>query len=315
MALPSFDPPPGGVPPSTRGSPVSGGAALYGAVLVAFSSIAFSAKAVIAKLMYERGIDPMATLALRMAFAAPAYLAVAIWTSRGAPRLSGRDVAGIVLLGTAGYYASSALDFIGLKYISAGLERLILFTYPTVVVLLSAVVLRERIRRYQAAALVVTYAGIALVFEVELDLNGEHVWLGSGLVFACSLLYASYLVGSTRYIRRLGSERFTALALLVSTGAVLAHFGLSSETVLGHPPAVYGLGFLMAVVATVLPTFALAEGIRRLGPGPSAILGTIGPVSTLFLAHWFLGEPILPIQLAGTALVLVGATAVAWRVH
>jgi drug/metabolite transporter (DMT)-like permease len=141
--------------------------------------------------------------------------------------------------------------------------------------------------------------------------RGEHALLGAALVFASAITYAAYLVRGTRYIRRLGSERFTALALSAACIATLIHFGLTGESLVGHPASVYGLGFAMAMIATVLPAFALAEGIRRIGPNAAAILGTIGPVSTLFLARWFLAEPISAMQLLGTALVLLGATLVA----
>jgi drug/metabolite transporter (DMT)-like permease len=300
-------------PPSGTGKRARGAAALWGAGLVVASAVAFSAKAVVAKRMYAEGLDAITTLSLRMAFAAPVYVVVAIWSSRGSRTLTWRERLGIAVLGGAGYYGSAALDFVGLHYVSAGLERLILFTYPTIVVLLSASMLRERVRKHQIAALVVTYAGIALVLRSELDSSGANVALGAALIFASSVLYASYLVGSTGLIRRLGSRRFTALSLLAATTGVLLHCALSGRSLSGHSGTVYGFGLLMGLVCTVFPTFALAEGIDRLGPGPSAILGTVGPVSTLFLAHWVLGEPITVLQVGGTVLVLAGATAVAWR--
>lgn len=287
--------------------------ALIGAVLVVLSSVAFSGKAVLAKLLYREGVDPITVLSLRMGFALPVFLVAAWWTSRAAPPLKRREWAAALSLGGVAYYLSALGDFIGLRFISAGLERLILFTYPTLVVLLSSVVLRERIGRRQVFALAVSYVGIALVFRAELGNGnpGEHAFLGGALVFASAISYASYLVGSTRYIRRLSSERFTALALAAASISTLLHFAATGRPLLGYSTPVYGLGLAMALVATVLPAFALAEGIRRIGPSVSAILGTIGPVSTLFLAHSFLDEPILPIQVLGTALVLVGATLVA----
>lgn len=307
MALPSIEP----GASSTPGRAARGRSALVGAALVAASAVAFSGKAILAKLMYREGADAIATLALRMVFAAPVYLAVAFAAARRpeARPLTRREVAAIGVLGVLGYYGSSVLDFVGLAYVSAGLERLILFTYPTIVVVLSAIVLGERIHRHQLAALAITYAGLVLVVRSELTHrdDGSNVWLGSALVFLGALLYAGYLVFSTRFIRRLGPERFTALALLVSTGAVLLHALVSGATLTNHTPRVYCLGLVMGLACTVFPTFALAEGIRRLGPGPSAILGTIGPASTLLLAHILLDEPIGALQIAGTALVLGGA--------
>jgi drug/metabolite transporter (DMT)-like permease len=283
--------------------------------LVVLSSIAFSGKAVMAKLLYRQGVDPITVLALRMGFSLPLVAVAAWWTGRSAPPLARRDLGAALLLGGVAYYLSALGDFLGLRFISAGLERLILFTYPTLVVLLSSVVLRERIGRWQLVSLVVTYAGVTLVFRAESShvaaAPSGQLWLGSALVFGSAVTYASYLVGSTRYIRRLSAERFTSLTLSAAAVTTLLHFAATARPLLGYSSSVYGLGAAMALVATVLPAFALAEGIRRIGPSASAILGTIGPVSTLFLAHSFLGEPILPMQLVGTALVLVGATVVA----
>jgi drug/metabolite transporter (DMT)-like permease len=280
-----------------------------GVALVLASSIAFSVKAVLAKLMYHHGITPVAVLTLRMGLALPVYL-ISIWrTRRAVGALSARDYGAIALLGALLYYASIISDFWGLRFISAGLERLVLFSYPTLVVLMSAAVLRERIRGRQLLALVLTYLGIALSFHAEIPREG--FWLGGGLVLLSALTYAAYLVGSTRYIRRFGSERVTSVALSAAALATLAHFAIQRPPLLGFPARVYGLGLAMALFATVLPTYALAAGIRRIGPGASAILGTLGPVSTLLLAYWLLAEPITLLQIIGTAIVLLGATLIA----
>jgi drug/metabolite transporter (DMT)-like permease len=280
-----------------------------GAAAVAVSSVAFSAKAVMAKLMYAAGVDPVAVLALRMGFALPVYVAGVWFFSRGQARLSAPDWGVSIGLGAVLYYGSALTDFLGLRFVSAGLERLIMFSYPTLVVLMAHQFLGERVRRVDLVALAVTYAGILLAFSAET--RGSSPGLGAILVFASALLYAAYLVGGTRYIRRLGAERFTSIALTAASFAALLHFAFQRPRVLGFGAEVYGLGVLMALVATVLPTYALAAGIRRVGPGPAATIGTIGPVSTLLLAHWLLGEPITGLQIAGTGLVLVGATLVA----
>jgi drug/metabolite transporter (DMT)-like permease len=283
-----------------------------GALLVLASAVAFSTKAVFAKVAYRYGIDPIPMLTQRMAFSLPFFALVAALSGRGSrPALSRKDQLKIVVLGVLGYYLASVLDFMGLLYISAGFERLILFVYPTLVVLISAVFLRKPVRRRELWALFLTYAGIALVAYAELGAFGSNVPLGAALVFGCALSYAAYLVGSGELIPRLGSVRFTALAMTVSSLAVFAHFGLSGQTLAGYPREVYGLGLALALVCTVLPVFMLAEGIRRIGSASASILGTVGPVSTIALAHLVLGESISAGQLAGTALVLVGATLVA----
>ncbi len=291
----------------------SGGANwVLGVGLVALSAVAFSAKAVMAKLAYRHGVDALTVLGLRMGFALPFYLAVLMARARREPRpLTRRELLSVVALGLLGYYLSSLFDFMGLEYITAGLERLILFVYPTLVAIFEALLFGKRLTRLQVFALGVTYAGIAVVFQSEIGFAGKDVLLGSGLVFACAITYASYLVGGGRLIPRIGAERFTALALSVSALAVLGHAAAAGRAFWGLPRPVYVLGLWLAIVATVLPTFMLAEGIRRIGPGPAAIAGMIGPVSTLVLAYVFLGEPVLPLQVLGATLVLAGATLVA----
>ena len=265
-----------------------------------------------AKLAYRHGVDALTVLALRMAFALPFYLAVlAFRARRDAKPLTRRDLGLLVVMGLLGYYLASLFDFLGLEYISAGLERLILFTYPTLVVLLELALFRRRLTRVQLLALVVTYLGIAVVFRSEIGHAGANVPIGAALVFASAVTYAGYLVGGGQLIPRIGAERFTAWALTISAVAVLSHARIAGRSLLGLPGPVYELGLWLALVATVLPTFMLAEGIRRIGPGPAAIAGTLGPVSTIALAHLFLGEPILALQVVGASLVLAGATLVA----
>lgn len=286
--------------------------ALWGALCVVGSAVAFSAKAVIAKVGYRHGADPATLLALRMAFALPFFVAAAVWTSRGRSALPRPELGKIVVLGVLGYYLASVLDFYGLAYISAGLERLILFVYPTLVVVMSAFWFKTPITRRTLVALGLTYGGVALAVKTETaGASGPGLWLGVSMIFGCALSYAVYLVGSGRLIPRVGSLRFTSLAMIVSTAAMLVHFAVVGGHFGGHAPVVYVDGLLLALVCTVLPVFLLAEGIRRIGAGPSAIIGAVGPVSTLALAHAVLGEPVHFVQGIGTLLVLVGATVVA----
>lgn len=304
-----------GGPPERPSLPARRRQALVGALCVVGSAVAFSTKAVIAKVGYRHGADPATLLALRMGFSLPFFAVAAFTTGRGRAPLPRGELAKIVLLGVLGYYLASVFDFYGLLYISAGLERLILFVYPTLVVLLSALIFRTPITRRMVVALVLTYAGVALAVKTETAAaTGEHLWLGVTLIFGCALSYASYLVGSGRLIPRLGALRFTALAMIVSTVAMLLHFLVVGGSFRGHSRAVYVDGVLLALLCTVLPVFLLAEGIKRIGAGPSAVIGAVGPVSTLALAHWVLDEPVHGVQVLGTVLVLVGATVVA-RAH
>jgi drug/metabolite transporter (DMT)-like permease len=313
----SESPPPEARPPSQSEPAERRSAArarVVGALWVFLSSIAFSTKAILVKLAYRQGVDSVSLLALRFGFAAPFFAYVAHGgRSRGAisNRLTRRDGSTLVALGVLGYYLASLSDFIGLRYISAGLERLILFVYPTLVVVLEAALFKVRLERRQKLALVITYAGIFLAFRADVGSFGSDVPRGAACVFASALTYALYLLGAGRMVPKLGSQRFTALALLSATFAVLVHAALSGARLVGLPPAVYLIGLVMALLATVLPAFLLTRGIALLGSGPAAIVSTVGPVSTILLAYLVLDETISPAEFLGTALVLVGATLVA----
>ena len=293
---------------------------MLGVLLVFISGVAFSTKAILVKLAYRHGVDSVSLLALRFGFSAP-FFAVAAFGGRFKGKLptplTRRDQLSIVGLGVLGYYLASLTDFIGLRYISAGLERLILFIYPTLVVVIESWLFKVRLGRRQTIALVLTYAGIALAFQGELGNYGSDVPRGAAWVFACALTYALYLLGAGRMVPKLGSQRFTALALLAATGAVLVHALVVHAQILGLPPAAYSLGLIMALLSTVLPAFLLARGIALIGSGPAAIVSTVGPVSTILLAYFFLQEPISSTELLGTALVIFGATLVgtAKRAH
>ncbi len=290
------------------------GQRLLGVALVVFSAVAFSAKAIMIKLAYRHGVDAVTLLALRMAMAAPFFVAVAWWASRGgrAVALTRADWKAIVFLGIVGYYLASLFDFLGLQYITAALERLVLFLYPTFVVLISAALYGRVIVGRDVAALVLSYVGIALVFANDLATQQENVVLGAFWVALSALAYAIYLIGNDRMVMKMGSVLFASLAAIVSCAAVLAHFFVVREAPLlwTQPGSVYGLALLMALVSTVLPVILMSEGIRLIGSGHASMLGTVGPVATIVLGFVFLDEPITAIQLAGAALVLAGVLAI-----
>ena len=290
------------------------GSRLLGVALVVFSAVAFSAKAIIIKLAYRHGTDAVTLLALRMAMAAPFFVAVAWWSSRGgrAVALSREDWRTIVFLGIVGYYLASLFDFLGLQYITAALERLVLFLYPTFVVLISAFLYGRAIAGRDIAALALSYTGIALVFANDLATRQENVLLGAFWVALSALAYAVYLIGNGRMVRKMGSVLFASLASIVSCAAVVAHFFVVRDAHLlwTQPAPVYGLTFLMAIVSTVLPVLFMSVGIRLIGSSHASMLGTVGPVATIFLGFAFLDEPITAIQLAGAALVMAGVLAI-----
>ena len=292
-----------------------------GVLLVFVAAIAFSAKAIFVKLAYDdptelkNALDPITLLMLRMTFSLPFFALIAWWAARGQAALSTKDWRAVILLGLMGYYAGSLFDFWGLLYISAALERLILFLNPTFVVLISAVALSYRIRKRDVFALVTSYAGIALVFFHDLQINPEKVLTGGALVLLSAALYAGYLVGGGEMVKRLGGVRFAAYASIVSTIAIAVHFLLIHPfTVLtAQTPRVYWLAGWMAIISTVLPVIMLAEGMRRIGSSNAAMISSIGPISTIFMGAIFLGEPVTALQLAGAALVLIGVLVISLK--
>jgi len=278
--------------------------------------LGFSFKAILIKLAYAwHPVDAVTLLALRMLFSAPFFIAMAWWAGRrpAARPITRRDWRALVWLGFVGYYLASLLDFMGLVHITAALERLVLFLYPTLVVLLSAVLRGRPITRRAVVALLLSYAGMAFVFVHDLRLGGDTaaLWTGGALVFASAFAYALYLVDAGDVIARMGSMRFIAWAMLVSSTFVLAQFTLTRDLALLRVPAsIYGLSFAMAVFSTVLPTWLIAEAIRRLGANTSSLIGSLGPVFTIGLGALILGEPVHVIQLVGAALVLLGVALV-----
>jgi len=253
-----------------------------------------------------------------MIYAAPMFAVMAMLAARrpDAKPISKRDWLALAWLGFIGYYLSSLLDFIGLQYITASLERLVLFLYPTIVVVLSALFLRRPITRKAVGALLLCYAGIGLVFWHDLKVTGDpaSTALGGALVFASAVGYAIYLVGAGGVIARLGSLRFIALAMLISAGFVIAQFvAMRPWSALAAPFRVQMLTLAMAIFSTVLPTWLIAESIRRVGANAASLVGSLGPVFTIGLGALILGEPIHLVQLAGAALVLIGVVLVSRR--
>ena len=289
--------------------------ALAGTLFCFSAAVLFSAKSILVKLVYVHPVDASTMLALRMAFSLPFFLSMMVWSSRSRQhrRLDRREWIAVVTLGFVGYYLASYLDFLGLQYISASFERLTLFLYPTIVVLLSAMLCKRRMDRYQLLALVLSYTGIALVFIEHLNTSDvQHdVWLGASLVLASAVIYSVYLVGSAEVVGRIGAVRFTAYAMTVACVVTFLQFLLTHPlSALRLPHEVYALTLTMAIFSTVLPAALMSEGLRRIGANRAAMVGSIGPVSTIMLGYVFLGELLTEIQLAGAALVLAGVTLV-----
>lgn len=288
---------------------------LFSVSYALIAAVGFSGKAILVKLAYQQGVDSITLMTLRMTMALPFFVLMAIWAQRRAPpSLTRVDYAWVVTLGLLGYYVSSLLDFAGLQYISASLERLILFLYPTLTVLLSAWLERRKVSTRTWFAMGLCYSGIALVFVMQQGSPAIHASWGGLLVFASTLTYSLYLVGAGRIIARIGSLRFTAYASSVAGIATLLQFSLSRTLSNLHLPAsVYGLAALMAIFSTVLPVWLLSLAIQQIGAGRTALLGFIGPISTLGLAYCLLGETLNKLQLVGTGLVLIGVLTISKR--
>lgn len=264
--------------------------------------------------MYREGIDATTLLSLRMLLSFPFFAAMAFYTWRDEPRLVRMDAIKIAALGFIGYYLSSYLSFLGLEYVSVGLERLILFLNPTVVLLLGMLLYKRRVSSGQWISMALAYAGILLVFWNDTHVANAStatIGLGALFVFSSALTYGFYLLQSGEVVKRYGSLRLAALAMLVSTVYTMIHYVIVSPhhdlmRLFTQTPSVWYLSVINAVFCTVLPVSLLMVAVSRLGAGTAAQAGMIGPVATIFLAYFFLGESITALQLAGTALVIAG---------
>jgi drug/metabolite transporter (DMT)-like permease len=282
--------------------------AYIGGLAIAIAgAVLFSMKAVVAKLLYRYQIDAVTVLAFRMLFSLPVFAAVALWKMRAGPPLSVQDRWRIVGLGLIGYYLSSFLDFLGLQYISVGLERLILFLTPTFVLLMTVLVMKRRIARLEWMALGLSYCGIVLVFVHDLGGGAGSTVLGSLLVLGSAISYAVYLLYSGEMVKRIGSLRLVAYAMCVSSVACIAQFFLLRPAgMLMQPVGVYGLSLVNGIFCTILPVFMTMAAVQRIGAPTASQAGMVGPISTLALGALVLGEPVTGVQLAGTALVIAG---------
>ena len=271
-------------------------------------AIAFSGKAIIVKLAYRYDVDAVTLIMLRMLFALPLFLVMAWWAGRGKPPLTRRDWAGVAALGFSGYYLSSMLDFAGLQYISASLERLIMYLGPTLVLLLNWRVKGQPVSRAQWVAMAVSYAGALLVFGVELRVapGGATAW-GALLVFLSTFSYSLYLFYSGEYVQRLGALRLggwaTAVACILCILQFLMMRPLSAVQV---APQVLWLSVLNATACTAAPVLLVMMAIERIGPVLTAQVGILGPLATIVMGIVLLGEPFTPWLVAGTVLVVCG---------
>jgi len=278
-----------------------------GLLLATLGAVAFSGKAIIVKLAYRHDVDAVTLIMYRMLFALPLFLLLSWWAGRGKPALTRRDWIVVLGLGFSGYYLASFLDFAGLQYISASLERLILYLNPTLVLFLGVVLFRKTVNRRQLMALGVSYAGVLLVFGHEIQLVGSHVALGAALVFGSAVSYALYLAFSGEEVKRLGALRLTGLATTVACVLCIGQFVvLRPMAAAVVAPEVIWLSVLNATLCTFAPVLMVMMAIERIGATMAAQTGMVGPLSTILMGVLILGEPFTGWVAAGTVLVLAG---------
>jgi drug/metabolite transporter (DMT)-like permease len=272
----------------------------------------FSTKAIFVKLAYDHGANTMTALALRMIFALPffIYSIFNLYNKEGTKGLDRKDALYLIVFGLIGYYLASYFDFVGLRYIKASLERLILFSYPTLVIIISHFVFKEKVTTAQIFGVIITYLGIAVIFYPELSWErSNNVLIGGLMVLISAVTYAAYIAGSGWMIPRIGAQKFTSYALMVSAIAVLLHYMVSeygNYLIIHQPWEVYAYCFGMAIISTVLPTFMISYAIKNLGASQFSVFGALGPVSTITLAYIFLGERLTFTQLLGGIIIILG---------
>jgi len=287
-------------------------------LIVAACSIFFCSKGVFIKSAYELGADPIAVLGLRMAYALPFFLLVAVWSSRGRSPLTLRHWLAMTWLGFVGYYLSAVVNFTGLQFISVGLERVVLYTYPSLVLLGSALFLGKRVPRRMLVAVLIAYLGIVVAFRGEAAGGGDprSTLIGVGLVFTSAVTYAIFVIGSGKLIGEVGPTRFTSHVVGISCVFVLMHFVIqrSVDGSVAISPGVHSRAMVLAVFGTVVPSFLLGIGLKRAGAQRFAIIGTVGPLATIVLAWLVLGESLNGVQIAGFMLTMGGGLLVSlWK--
>ncbi len=292
---------------------------LAGFLFTLIGALLFSTKAIFVKLAFAKtSVDVITLLFLRMLFALPFYLVAArlVNKQKQLQPLTKKQGLLIIFLGLFGYYLSSFLDFIGLKYITAGLERLILFLYPTFVVIINFLLFKTKITRTQIFALLLTYSGISIAFlgELKFDEANDNFYYGAFMIFLCAVTFAIYMVGSGKMIKQISVTRFTAYSMLASTMGIFIHYLLEKKfQLINFSSSIIIYAVALAIISTVLPSFFMNNGMKRVGSNNAAIITTIGPVSTVLQAHFILGEKLFVEQLIGIVLVITGIVLIGWK--
>lgn len=286
-----------------------------GLVLALSAAFLFSTKPILIKWLYGLGMTALPLMGLRLVIALPLYVIVGVvmW-GRLANKPSLRDVCNAAAIGLLGYYLASYLDLSGLEYVSAQLERLMLYAYPSMVVIMGALFFGAKVNRSIIPALILTYAGLAVMYGHDLNIapvgtDPADITKGTLLILASALSFSLYVLFSKKSIARLGSLLFTSIAMGSATIATIVHYTIVEGAVMPDMTAqIWGGVLILAIMATVVPSFMVSEAIKRIGPAKTSVSGTIGPVMTTIMAIMFLGEPFGWLTALGMALVMLGVT-------
>lgn len=287
---------------------------LSGIGLAMLGATLFSSKAIMVKLSYQYDVDKLNLLMMRMGFSLPFYIAIAWYDYQKNAKIAPvqplvlKEWLLLVFLGVVGYYLASLLDFWGLEYIEASMERLILFLYPTITALLAALVFKRKISRLQLIAIAISYVGITVAFWKEINVTqGANFWWGTLLVFGSALTYSFYLVGSEKLIPQIGVTRFTAYCMIISSMVMVIHYLTQSDlNFFNFHWQVYAFGLAIALFNTVIPSFIISAAILKIGSAKTSVLSSIGPVFVLVMSALILHEEITLYKVMGTLIVMFG---------
>ncbi|MBQ4819123.1 DMT family transporter [Aquimarina sp. MMG016] len=280
----------------------------FGILLAVIGVVLFSAKAVLVKLAYKYDVSSEHLLLFRMLFSLPFYVVISLFNKPlGTNKITSSSYAWILFFGFVGYYLASYFDFLGLQYIKAGLERIILFIYPTLVIIISRIFFKTKITRPQLLAIVLSYIGVVITFWGEFQFESEHLLLGAFLIFMSALTYASYIAGSGWLIPKFGVVTFTSYVMIVSSLCIIIQYLIFDRgDIMNYPIEVYLLGLAMAIFSTLIPSYLVSGAISRLGASNFSIIASFGPISTILLAFFILNERLSWIQMMGALIVISG---------
>jgi drug/metabolite transporter (DMT)-like permease len=290
---------------------------LVGVILVLIGTLFFSAKSIFIKKAYEYGMDPNSLMVLRMAMAAPFYLLVYLLGVRPHQhKIVKMDIVIVCAIGVLGYYVASYLDLSGLMFISASFERMILYLFPSFVLIISVIFFKHKLTLAEVLAFILSYLGIMVIYAQDFQSYGHEATYGMLLVLGSAMAFSVFVVLSGKYIVKVGAMQFTSISMLGASVAVFLHYLFNVESsLMTYESHAYSLVFILALFCTVLPSYLINMGIKRVGAPRAAIVGTISPVFTVLMAYVFLNEVSTTMHIAGFVLVIMGIALITLSKH